>query len=64
MNCQLYYHLQQEAYLANIKGEIKEQERKQSEMLKHSQDCPICNGQIADPMVTDLFGGLVIVTKE
>lgn len=64
MNCQLYYHLQQEAYLANIRQECAEQERKQREMIKHANDCPFCNGYVEDPLIVDLFGGPVVITKD
>ena len=61
MNCSLYYHLQQKAYLANIKSETAEQQRVEIEMLKHAHDCPICNGHVSEPLAENLFGGLVIV---
>ena len=64
MNCSLYYHLQQEAYLANLKGEVREQARKEDEMLRHTQDCPFCNGHIPGNLVTEFFGGgLVVIAR-
>jgi hypothetical protein len=62
MNCQLFYHLQQMAYLANIKSEFAEEERYKTEMLTHTRDCPFCNGFVPGELAENLFGGLVIVT--
>jgi hypothetical protein len=64
MNCSLYYHLQQQAYIAGLKSEWAERDRKQREMIRHANDCPLCNGEQADPLVENLFGGLVIITNE
>ena len=62
MNCALFFHLQQEAYIANIKSEYAEQARKENEAIKHALDCPFCNGTIPGALAENLFGGLVIVT--
>lgn len=63
MNCSLYYHLQQMAYIANIKSEWAEEERYKRETIAHALDCPFCGG-IPDTLAENLFGGLVIVTGD
>jgi len=63
MNCQLFYHLQQQAYIANIKSEFLEEERYKKELLAHTHDCPYCNGFVPETLAENLFGGLVIVTE-
>lgn len=52
------------AYLANIKSEWAEQERYENEAIAHAFDCPFCNGYVPDALAQNLFGGLVIVTRE
>ena len=63
MNCALFHHLQQEAYLANIKSEYAEQKRKEDEAIRHAQDCPFCNGFVDDTLAENLFGVFVVVTR-
>lgn len=63
MNCSLFHHLQQMAYLANLKGEWAEQERYEREAIAHAFDCPFCNG-VPDTLAEQLFGRLVVVTRE
>jgi hypothetical protein len=63
MNCALYYHLQQMAYVANLKSEWAEEARYKKETVEHALDCPFCNGFVPDTLAENLFGGFVVVTR-
>ena len=54
--CKLYYQLVQAAYIADIKGEIAEAQRKRNEISRHVEKCAVCTEFVIDEAIEQING--------